>query len=394
MPELDERLQTVYNHRLDTITPSQIRSFSKEIQDIPGLISLNVGEPGFNTPEHVKEAAIQSIANNQSHYSPQNGWLELREAISSYLQRRYDLNYDPETEITVTDGATEALSSSFLATLNPGDEVLIPMPGYPAYTSLVELAGGVPVGMDTSAHQFKLTPEQLTETLAKHPQAKELVLNYPTNPTGVSYSQAELAELAAVVKAHGLLVIDDEIYSELVYDGEHVSFAKLLPANTILINGLSKSHAMTGYRLGYVAGPAAIVKNVNKVHGYLVTSPSNPAQYAAIEALNNGMDDPIPMRKAYRERRDLMTTTLQQLGFGIVSPEGAFYIFAKIPAQFSENSREFALRLAKEAKVGVTPGSAFGPAGEGYLRLSYAADLDQIKQALAQITTFIKQTED
>ncbi|USS87318.1 aminotransferase class I/II-fold pyridoxal phosphate-dependent enzyme [Fructilactobacillus hinvesii] len=390
MPELDQRLSEVYNHRLDTITPSQIRSFSREIQDIPGLVSLNVGEPGFNTPEHVKEAAIQSIANNQSHYSPQNGWLELREAISNYLNRRYQLDVDPDLEVTVTDGATEALSSSFLATINPGDEVLIPMPGYPAYTSLVELAGGVPVGMDTSATAFKLTPAQLEETLKDHPNAKELVLNYPNNPTGVSYTEAELQQLADVVAKHGLLVVDDEIYGELTYDIEHVSFAKLLPENTILINGLSKSHAMTGYRLGYVAGPAAIVKNVNKVHGYLVTSPSNPAQYAAIEALNNGMDDPIPMRKAYRERRDLMADTLRQLGFGVVTPEGAFYIFAKIPAQFSENSREFALRLAKEAKVGVTPGSAFGSAGEGYLRLSYAADLDQIKQALAQIKTFIE----
>ncbi|USS86520.1 aminotransferase class I/II-fold pyridoxal phosphate-dependent enzyme [Fructilactobacillus cliffordii] len=393
MPELDHRLSDVYNHRLDTITPSQIRSFSREIQDIPGLVSLNVGEPGFNTPEHVKQAAIDSIANNQSHYSPQNGWLELREAISNYLKNRYQMDYDPEAEVTVTDGATEALSSSFLATINPGDEVLIPMPGYPAYTSLVELAGGVPVGMDTSATEFKLTPKQLEETLATHPDAKELVLNYPTNPTGVSYTKEELEQLAKVVAKHGLLVVDDEIYGELTYDIEHFSFAKLLPENTILINGLSKSHAMTGYRLGYVAGPAAIVTDVNKVHGYLVTSPSNPAQYAAIEALNNGMEDPIPMRKAYRERRDLMTTELRKLGFGVVTPEGAFYIFAKIPAQFKENSREFALRLAREAKVGVTPGSAFGVAGEGYLRLSYAADLDQIEKALAQMKTFIENNQ-
>ncbi|USS90957.1 aminotransferase class I/II-fold pyridoxal phosphate-dependent enzyme [Fructilactobacillus carniphilus] len=393
MPELDQRLGDVYNHRLDTITPSQIRSFSREIQDIPGLVSLNVGEPGFNTPEHVKQAAIDSIANNQSHYSPQNGWLELREAISNYLKKRYQMDYDPEAEVTVTDGATEALSSSFLATINPGDEVLIPMPGYPAYTSLVELAGGVPVGMDTSATEFKLTPEQLEDTLAAHPNAKELVLNYPTNPTGVSYTKEELEQLAKVVERHGLLVVDDEIYGELTYDIEHFSFAKILPENTILINGLSKSHAMTGYRLGYVAGPAAIVTNVNKVHGYLVTSPSNPAQYAAIEALNNGMEDPISMRKAYQERRDLMTTELRKLGFEVVTPEGAFYIFAKIPAQFSENSREFALRLAREAKVGVTPGSAFGEAGEGYLRLSYAADLDQIKLALDQMKTFIESTD-
>ncbi|ANZ58064.1 aromatic amino acid aminotransferase [Fructilactobacillus lindneri] len=391
MPKLDERLSNTYNHVLTSITPSQIRSFSKEISNVPDLISLNVGEPGFNTPEHVKDAAIKSIAENKSHYSPQNGWKELREVISNFLSQRYGINYDAETEITVTDGAAEALSSTFLATVNPGDKVLVPMPAYPAYTSVIEMAGGVVVPVDTSDDQFKLTSEKLTQVLDENPDISEIILNYPNNPTGVEYTDEELKALAKILRDRGILVIADEIYSELTYELNHTSIAEFIPNSTIVINGVSKSHAMTGYRLGYVAGPAEAVTNVNKVHGYLVTSPSNPAQYGAVEALENGVDDTKPMLKEYRKRRDLVTKELRKLGFKVTSPDGAFYIFAKIPDKYNENSREFALRLAKEAHVGVTPGSAFGKSGEDYLRLSYAADMDQIEEAMKRINQFVNE---
>ncbi|KRM91357.1 aminotransferase class I/II-fold pyridoxal phosphate-dependent enzyme [Fructilactobacillus florum] len=392
MPNLDPNLTEVFNQHLTQIKPSQIRSFSKEIKDIPGLISLNVGEPGFNTPEHIKKAAMASIAENKSHYSPQNGWLELRQTISDFLQQRLHLTYDPEQEVIVTDGATEALSSTFLATVNPGDQVLVPQPAYPAYGAMIELAGASVIPLDTSPNQFKIDPQTLDEQLTAYPEVKEIILNYPNNPTGVEYTATELEALAAVIQRHHLLVIADEIYSELTYSLPHTSIANIIPNSTILINGVSKSHAMTGYRLGYVAGPAAVVANINKVHGYLVTSPSNPAQYAAIEALQHGRHDTEPMLVEYQQRRDLVTETLRPLGFEIINPDGAFYIFAKIPSCYHESSREFCLRLAQEAHVGVTPGSAFGTSGEGYFRISYAANLAQIKQALTNIKRFVAET--
>ncbi|TNK90781.1 aminotransferase class I/II-fold pyridoxal phosphate-dependent enzyme [Fructilactobacillus sanfranciscensis] len=391
MPKLNVRLSETYNHTLAQITPARIRSFSLKISDVPDLISLNVGEPGFNTPEHIKKAAIESIKENKSHYSPQPGWMELRETISRYVKKRLNLDYDAATEVVVTDGATEALSSTFLATINDGDKVIVPMPAYPAYVSVIEMAHGEVVSIDTSADAFKLTAEKLEETLKANPDAKSIILNYPTNPTGVEYTEDEIKALAKVLDEYGLLVISDEIYAELTYEMPHTSIAQYLPESTILINGVSKSHAMTGWRLGYITGPAEVIKNVNKVHGHLVTSPSNPAQYAALEALDNGYDDSKPMLVKYRERRDLVTEALRKVGFDVISPDGAFYIFAKMPNKFNETSEEFALRLAREAHVGVTPGDAFGESGQGYVRISYAADLDNIKEAMKRITKFVNE---
>lgn len=391
MPKLNARLSKTYNHTLSQITPSRIRSFSLKISDVPDLISLNVGEPGFNTPEHIKEAAITSIKENKTHYSPQPGWMELRESISRYVKKRLDLNYDAATEVVVTDGATEALSSTFLATVNEGDKVIVPMPAYPAYTSVIEMAHGVVVPIDTSNDAFKLTAEKLEETLKENPDVKSIILNYPTNPTGVEYSDSEIKALAKVLDEYGVLIISDEIYAELTYEMAHTSIAQYLPESTILINGVSKSHAMTGWRLGYITGPAEVIKNINKVHGYLVTSPSNPAQYGAIEALDNGYDDSKPMLVEYQERRNVVADELQKVGFDVISPDGAFYIFAKIPAKFNETSEEFALRLAHEAHVGVTPGDAFGESGQGYIRISYAADLDDIKEAMKRVKKFVNE---
>ncbi|WP_413627131.1 aminotransferase class I/II-fold pyridoxal phosphate-dependent enzyme [Fructilactobacillus vespulae] len=392
MPKLNERLQDTFNHTLLQIKPSRIRSFVSKINGIDGLISLNVGEPGFNTPEHIKEAAIKSIAEDKSHYSPQPGWLELRQSISRYVEKKTGVSYDPETEVVVTDGATEALASTFIAVVNEGDKVIVPMPGYPAYSADIEMARGVVVPVDTSADKFKLTPVKLEETLKNDPEIKAIILNYPTNPTGVEYTPEEVQALTKVLDKYGILVISDEIYGELTYDVKHESVVKYLPNNSILINGVSKSHAMTGYRLGYVTGPAEIVANVKKVHGFLVTSPSNPAQYGAIEALDNGLEDSQPMLNEYRERRDYVTESLSKIGFDIISPDGAFYIFAKIPAQYSElTSEEFALKLANDAHVGVTPGDAFGDSGQGYIRISYAADMDQIIEAMKRIKKMIEQ---
>ncbi|WP_429970776.1 aminotransferase class I/II-fold pyridoxal phosphate-dependent enzyme [Fructilactobacillus sp. Tb1] len=391
MPKLNARLSETYNHTLSQITPSRIRSFSLKISDVPDLISLNVGEPGFDTPEHIKNAAIESIKENKSHYSPQPGWMELRESISRYVKKRIDIDYDAATEVIVTDGATEALSSTFLGTVNEGDKVIVPMPAYPAYVSVIEMAHGVVVPVDTSADAFKLTAKKLEETLKANPDVKSIILNYPTNPTGVEYSAQEIADLARVIEAHGILAISDEIYAELTYEMAHTSIAQYIPESTVLINGVSKSHAMTGWRLGYITGPAEIIKNINKVHGYLVTSPSNPAQYGAIEALDNGFDDAKPMLKQYRERRDIVADALRKVGFDVISPDGAFYIFAKMPAKFNETSEEFALRLANEAHVGVTPGDAFGESGQGYIRISYAADLDEIKEAMKRVTKFVNE---
>ncbi|WP_412989689.1 aminotransferase class I/II-fold pyridoxal phosphate-dependent enzyme [Pediococcus siamensis] len=389
MPKLSAALQGQVNQKLDSIGPSGIRAFDQKITGIPGLIKLTLGEPGFNTPEHVKEAGIRSIQNNDSHYSAQKGTPALRQAISGFLKKRHNLDYDPETEIVATIGATEALAASLTAMLNPGDKVIIPTPAFALYVPLVTVAGGIPIEVDTSSDNFILTAERLQQTLAQEgPAVKALILTYPNNPTGVEYSKEELQSLAEVVKNHPLFVIADEIYSELTYGVTHYSIASMIPEQTILINGLSKSHAMTGYRVGYIAAPADFVKNAAKMHAFLVTSPSNPAQAAATEALANGMDDPKKMCVQYKKSRDFVIENLDKLGFETVPPKGAFYIFAKIPERYTQNSVDFATDLAVRGKVGVIPGSAFGPGGEGYIRISYAASVADLHAAMANLTAF------
>lgn len=391
MPELSAALKGQVNQKLDSIGPSGIRAFDQKISGIPGLVKLTLGEPGFNTPEHVKEAGIRSIQNNDSHYSAQKGTPALRNAISGFLKKRHGLDYDPETEIVATIGATEALAASLSAMLNPGDKVIIPTPAFALYVPLVTVAGGIPVEVDTSQDHFILTAERLNETLAREGDAvKALILTYPNNPTGVEYSEKELQALADVVAQKPIFVIADEIYSELTYDVTHHSIAAMIPEQTVLINGLSKSHAMTGYRVGYIAAPAGFIKNAAKMHAFLVTAPSNPAQAAAAEALANGMDDPKEMCVQYKKSRDYVIACLDKLGFETVPPKGAFYIFAKIPARYSQNSVEFATELAQKAKVGVIPGSAFGPGGEGYIRISYAASVEDLHAAMANLEAFAK----
>lgn len=390
MPELSADLYGTVSHKLDALQPSGIRAFNKEVSKIPGIIKLTLGEPDMATPEHVKQAAIRSIEEDDSHYAPQMGKPELLEAISDYIQNTRDVHYDPQTEIVATVGATEALDATLFAILNTGDKVVVPTPIFSLYFPLIEMTGATVVQVDTSADNFVLTPEKLEEVLKEEGKGvKAVILNYPSNPTGREYPQEVLAGLAEVIKKHHLYAIADEIYSELVYGVEHYSIATMIPERTIFISGLSKSHAMTGYRLGYVAAPAKIMANISKMHAFLVTTVTNNVQVAAAEALTNGLDDPLEFRKIYQHRRDLLVAGLKKLGFEMLTPEGAFYLFAKIPAQFGTDDVAFAKQLAKEAKVGVTPGSAFGKGGDGYVRLSYASSDENLTEAIKRIGEFL-----
>ncbi|KEK13861.1 amino acid aminotransferase [Limosilactobacillus reuteri] len=390
MPELSADLYGTVSHKLDALQPSGIREFNKEVSKIPGIIKLTLGEPDMATPEHVKQAAIRSIEEDDSHYAPQMGKPELLEAISDYIQNTRDVHYDPQTEIIATVGATEALDATLFAILNTGDKVVVPTPIFSLYFPLIEMTGATVVQVDTSADNFVLTPEKLEEVLEEEGKGvKAVILNYPSNPTGREYPQEVLAGLAEVIKKHHLYAIADEIYSELVYGVEHYSIATIIPERTIFISGLSKSHAMTGYRLGYVAAPAKIMANISKMHAFLVTTVTNNVQVAAAEALTNGLDDPLEFRKIYQHRRDLLVAGLKKLGFEMLTPEGAFYLFAKIPAQFGTDDVAFAKQLAKEAKVGVTPGSAFGKGGDGYVRLSYASSDENLTEAIKRIGEFL-----
>lgn len=390
MPELSADLYGTVSHKLDALQPSGIREFNKEVSKIPGIIKLTLGEPDMATPEHVKQAAIRSIEEDDSHYAPQMGKPELLEAISDYIQNTRDVHYDPQTEIIATVGATEALDATLFAILNTGDKVVVPTPIFSLYFPLIEMTGATVVQVDTSADNFVLTPEKLEEVLEEEGKGvKAVILNYPSNPTGREYPQEFLAGLAEVIKKHHLYAIADEIYSELVYGVEHYSIATMIPERTIFISGLSKSHAMTGYRLGYVAAPAKIMANISKMHAFLVTTVTNNVQVAAAEALTNGLDDPLEFRKIYQHRRDLLVAGLKKLGFEMLTPEGAFYLFAKIPAQFGTDDVAFAKQLAKEAKVGVTPGSAFGKGGDGYVRLSYASSDENLTEAIKRIGEFL-----
>ncbi|MEY8441360.1 aminotransferase class I/II-fold pyridoxal phosphate-dependent enzyme [Lactobacillaceae bacterium 24-114] len=392
MPKLSSDLTGTINHKLAATSPSGIRAFDRSVSNIPGIIKLTIGEPDMDTPEHVKEAAIRSIQNNDSHYAPQMGKPELLQAISDYIKRTRGISYNPDSEVVVTVGATEALAATLFSLLNTGDKVIIPTPVFALYFPLVAMTGATPIQVDTSADDFILTPEKLEEVLAKEGYgARAVLLNYPTNPTGREYPEETLKGLAKVISDHHLYAIADEIYSDLVYGVDHHSLVSMIPERTLFISGLSKSHAMTGYRLGYIAGPEEIMASIGKMHAFLVTTVTNNVQIAAVEALNNGQNDPEEFKKIYEERRNFVLDGLQKLGFEMPKPEGAFYIFAKIPEKFGKDDVKFAQDLAHKAKVGVTPGSAFGSGGEGYVRLSYASSDEDLKEALKRIADYIKE---
>lgn len=380
-----------FNKQVHKIAVSTIRRFDEQVSGIDGILKLTLGEPDFNTPEHVKESAKQAIKDNYSHYSGMAGLPDVREAATYFMKEKYGVSYQPASEVLVTVGATEAISASLLAILEAGDKVLMPAPIYPGYEPIITLASAEPVYIDTSSNGFVLTPEMIEQAMIEHgDQVKAIILNYPSNPTGVTYTREEVQAIAQVVKNYPIFVISDEIYSELTYENEHVSIAEFIPEQTILINGLSKSHAMTGWRIGFIFGPEILIAEIIKVHQYLVTAASTISQKAAVRALIEGINDAEVMKEKYRERRDFVYEKMTQLGFEVARPNGAFYIFAKIPTNHEQDSMKFCLALAQEQALAVIPGIAFGPEAEGYIRISYAASMENLKEAMKRLTNFIE----
>lgn len=382
-----------FNQNLNRIEISLIRQFDQAISSIPGVLRLTLGEPDFTTPDHVKEAAKAAIDANHSHYTGMSGLLALREAASQFVAEKYNLQYRPEDEILVTIGATEALSATLTAILEPGDVVLLPAPAYPGYEPIIKLMGASVVEIDTTANRFVLSPEVLEKALEEQGnRVKAVILNYPANPTGVTYSKEQMNDLARVLKKYEVFVVCDEVYSELTYTGQpHVSLGSYLRDQAIIINGLSKSHAMTGWRLGFIFAPAPLTAQLIKSHQYLVTAAGTMNQYAAIEALTVGKDDAEPMKREYIERRDYIIKEMSAMGFDIIRPDGAFYIFAKIPQGYNQDSFDFLKLLAQEKTVAFIPGMAFGSYGEGYVRLSYAASMEVIQEAMSRLKEFMKE---
>ncbi|BET06005.1 pyridoxal phosphate-dependent aminotransferase [Streptococcus sp. SN-1] len=382
-----------FNKQLDKIQVSLIRQFDQAISEIPGVLRLTLGEPDFTTPDHVKEAAKRAIDQNQSYYTGMSGLLTLRQAASDFVKEKYQLDYAPENEILVTIGATEALSATLTAILEEGDKVLLPAPAYPGYEPIVNLVGAEIVEIDTTENGFVLTPEMLEKAILEQgDKLKAVILNYPANPTGITYSREQLEALADVLCKYEIFVVCDEVYSELTYTGQaHVSLGTMLRDQAIIINGLSKSHAMTGWRLGLIFAPAVFTAQLIKSHQYLVTAANTMAQYAAVEALTAGKNDAEPMKKEYIQRRDYIIEKMTALGFEIIKPDGAFYIFAKIPAGYNQDSFAFLKDFAQKKAVAFIPGAAFGRYGEGYVRLSYAASMETIKEAMKRLEEYMRE---
>lgn len=383
-------LTSRFNKQVYKIAVSMIRRFDEQVTAIPDILKLTLGEPDFNTPEHVKEAGQTAIRENFSHYSGMAGLTDVREAAAYFMKEKYGLSYDPSSEVLVTIGATEAISASLLAMLEAGDKVLMPAPIYPGYEPVITLAGAIPVYIDTTDNGFVLTPEMIEEAMSEHGDTvKAVILNYPSNPTGVTYNREEVQAIAEVLKKYPVFVISDEIYSELTYEETHVSIAEFIPEQTIVINGLSKSHAMTGWRIGFIFGDKRLTSEIIKVHQYLVTAASTISQKAAVRALIEGINDGVIMREEYRKRRDFVYEQMSGLDFEIARPNGAFYIFAKIPNGFEQDSMKFCLELANKQALAIIPGIAFGPEAEGYVRISYAADMERLEEAMKRLTAFM-----
>lgn len=371
--------------------PSGIRKFFDIVRTMEGAISLGVGEPDFDTPWNIREEGIYSLERGRTFYTSNSGLMELKTEISRYLQRRFAVSYDPEREITVTVGGSEGIDLACRALLNPGDEVIIPQPSYVSYEPCVILADGVPVIVELKEENcFKLTAEELEAKIT--PRTKLLVLPFPNNPTGSIMRRSELEEIARVVQEHDLYVISDEIYTELTYTGEAPASIVQIPGmqeRTVLINGFSKAYAMTGWRLGYACGPAPILEQMIKVHQYAIMCAPTTSQYAAVTALRDCDEEVARMREAYNQRRRYLLKRLEEMEIPCFEPEGAFYIFPNI-TKFGLSSEEFCTRLLQEEKVAVVPGNAFGDSGEGFVRISYAYSLKQLKEAMERIGRFVE----
>lgn len=376
---------------VEALKPSGIRRFFDLANTMEGVISLGVGEPDFSTPWHVCEEAIQSMADGRTHYTANKGLLKLREEIAKFHSEHYNQNYDPKTEILVTVGGSEAIDLSMRALLNPGDEVIVMDPNYVAYEPAIRLAGGVCVPIVlTRENEFKLKADDLKKAITD--KTKAMIINYPSNPTGGVMTEADYREIVPIIQESGIYVISDEIYAELSFDQAFASLSQFeeVRDQILVINGFSKAYAMTGWRLGYILANPTITKALTKIHQYVIMSASTPAQYAAIEALRNGYDDVILMREEYLNRRNLLVNSLNRMGLNTPMPHGTFYVFADI-RPYGLSSEEFCNELLNQEKVACVPGDAFGPHGQGFIRISYAYSLNHIKEACVRIEHFLQQ---
>lgn len=372
------------------IKPSGIRKFFDIVSEMKDAISLGVGEPDFETPWHIRDEGIYSLEKGRTFYTSNAGLKELKIEICNYLKRRYNLSYHYENEVLVTVGGSEAIDIAMRAMVNPGDEVLIPQPSYVSYEPCALLTGAKPVIINLEhENQFRLTAQELEEAITE--KTKILVLPFPNNPTGAIMERKDLEEIAEVIKKHDIFVISDEIYSELCYTDQHVSIANIegMQERTILINGFSKSYAMTGWRLGYACGPKEIIEQMTKIHQFCIMCAPTTSQYAAVEALKNGDEDVQNMREAYNQRRRYLVHAFKEMGLECFEPFGAFYMFPCIK-EFGMTSDEFATRFLMEEKVAVVPGTAFGDCGEGFIRISYAYSLDNLKLAIGRLQHFVE----
>lgn len=374
---------------VQSIEVSGIRKMANKVSQYEDVLSLTLGQPDFPTPQHILEAAKQAIDSGETVYTPNAGTLKLRTAAAEFMTQKYGLTYDPADEIIVTTGASEAIDVTFRTILTEGCEVLLPGPIYPGYEPIIRMCGAQPVHIDTTGSGFKLTADLIRPHLTERTRC--IVLASPSNPTGCTLSSGELNELADLVRERELFVLSDEIYSELVFDGTHTSIAALpgMREKTIVINGLSKSHSMTGWRIGLLFAPAYLARHIVKVHQYNVTCASSVSQAAAVEALTAGIDDALPMREEYARRRDYAYERLVNAGFEVTQPNGAFYIFPSV-AKFGLDSTTFAHRLLEEKRVAVVPGAAFAPFGDDYIRISYACSMEVLREALDRIESFVQ----
>ena len=371
------------------LKPSGIRKFFDIVAEMKDAISLGVGEPDFDTPWHIRDEGIYSLEKGRTFYTSNAGLMELRKEICNFLNRSFDLSYDPKTETLITVGGSEGIDMALRAMINPGDEVIIPQPSYVSYEPCAILADAKPVIINLkNENEFRLTAGELEEAITE--KTKLLILPFPNNPTGAIMEREDLEAIREVILKHDIYVLSDEIYAELTYKGEHVSIASLpgMKERTIVINGFSKSYAMTGWRLGYACGPANIIAQMTKIHQFAIMCAPTTSQYAAIEALKNGDEDVSSMCEAYNQRRRFLMSEFEKMGLPCFEPYGAFYVFPCIK-EFKMTSEEFATRLLEEEKVAVVPGTAFGDCGEGFLRISYAYSIENLKIALERIADFI-----
>lgn len=381
-------LEHLINERVKNIEISGIRKFFNMVADVDDLISFTIGQPDFPTPEHVKAAGIDAIKQNFTSYTHNAGTLELREAACNFVKIKYGLDYKPESEVIVTAGASEAIDIAFRTILTEGSEVLLPGPIYPGYEPIINMMGATAVHVDIRQNQFRFTLEMIKPFITE--KTRCIVLPYPSNPTGVSLSESELREIADYLKNKNIFILADEIYSELTYDQPHKSIAAFLKEQTILINGLSKSHSMTGWRIGFLYAPDSIAKHILKVHQYNISCATSIAQKAAYAALTTGIDDALVMKNEYLIRREFVFKRLSSMGLDVIKPDGAFYFFIKIPETIALSSFDFCLKLVQETKVAVVPGSAFSEYGEGYFRLSFACSMELLELGLNRLEQFLK----